>query len=149
MGDFFVDKLDAGVVLDAFGDELGELVAVYGKGNAGRNGRLLRALQNQGTEAAHFRFEQAGGFVDEDGAEGVAANEFREAVGDMGGGGRVRAHFVEAHGDAVLRGLPGGFRARQPAADDDEFGGFWNHAGILTQNAPLSAMDHRRACRSG
>jgi len=36
----------------------------------------------------------------------------------VGGGGALRAHFVQDYRDAARRDLPGGFGAREPAADD-------------------------------
>ena len=52
------------------------------------------------------------------GFQGVAANEFGEAIGLMGGGGAHGAHFVEHGGEAGFGDLPGGFGAGESAADD-------------------------------
>jgi hypothetical protein len=70
-------------------------------------------------EAAHLLMQEADrirfGVVR---AEGVGADELRETVGLVGIGAAHRAHLVEHHGHTGLRDLPGGFGAREPAADD-------------------------------
>jgi hypothetical protein len=52
------------------------------------------------------------------GTERVAANEFGEVFGMVGGAGLERTHFVEHDGDACLGDLPSGFGASDAAADD-------------------------------
>jgi hypothetical protein len=50
--------------------------------------------------------------------QGVTANEFAEIVGLVRGGTPVRAHFVQADGNARLRCLPRSFAARKTASND-------------------------------
>jgi hypothetical protein len=73
---------------------------------------------HDGTEAAEFFVQQTGGPIGGLGTEGVAANEFGEVFGMVGGAGLERAHFVEDDGDACLSDLPSGFGASEAAADD-------------------------------
>jgi hypothetical protein len=73
---------------------------------------------DDGTEATEFFVQQTGGPIGGLGTEGVAANEFGEVLGMVGGAGLVGAHFVEYDGDACLSDLPSGFGACDAAADD-------------------------------
>ena len=50
--------------------------------------------------------------------EGVAADEFGEAIGLMRGGAEDRAHFVKANIDAPLGELKCSFGAGETAADN-------------------------------
>jgi hypothetical protein len=51
--------------------------------------------------------------------EGVAANEFGEAVGLMRVRGADRAHFIENYLDAALGELPGSFGAGEATSGND------------------------------
>jgi hypothetical protein len=52
------------------------------------------------------------------GAKRIGTHEFGKAIGAMGLGHSVRAHFVEDNVNPCIRCLPGRFRAREAAADD-------------------------------
>jgi hypothetical protein len=62
--------------------------------------------------------EDAQRAVGQGAAHRVAADQLGQAVGDVRLGAALRAHLVEMNVDAAAGDLPGGFRARQPAADD-------------------------------
>jgi hypothetical protein len=50
--------------------------------------------------------------------EGIAADEFGEAVGLVRVGGLNGAHFVEGDRDAAFGQLPGGLRSGESATND-------------------------------
>ena len=79
---------------------------------------LLGGLEEERIEAAEFLLEEPGRGGFGLALEGVAADEFGEAVGLVRGGGAQGTHFVEDAGDAAAGDLPGGFGAGESAADD-------------------------------
>jgi hypothetical protein len=105
--------------LDLFRHGGRKTVAVDGQRAAGRNLVGVAAGHDQRAGKPHFGMQQADrvglGVV---GTKGIGADEFGETVGLVGVGPAHAAHFVQDHGDAGLRGLPGSFAAGKAAADD-------------------------------
>lgn len=66
--------------------------------------------------------EEARSAIRGHGSEGVAAHQFGEVLGVVGGAAADRAHFVEDDRDAGSGNLPGCFGARQASADDVDGG---------------------------
>ena len=76
------------------------------------------------------------------GAEGVGADQLRQTLGLVRGGGAHRAHLVQHHRHAGLGDLPGGFGAGEPAAD--HVNGF----GHRRQSSASRRSPERRLCAS-
>ncbi len=86
---------------------------------AGRHLVRVGRGHDQRAAGAHLGVQQAHGVVlGVVGAEGVGADELRQAVGLVRGGGDRRAHLVQHHARAGLGRLPRRLAARQAAADD-------------------------------
>jgi len=121
--DFFAAEFDAGVRDDGAGDFGGEDVAIDGEGVAAGDAGGVGAAENEGAEAAEFLLEEPGGGGFLLGFEGIAADQFGEAIGLVGGGGVDGAHFVEHGRVAGFGDLPGGFGAGEAATEDVDGGG--------------------------
>ena len=142
--DALADDGDVGMLLDRSRDFGGEGFAVDGERRAGGHAMRVGRAHDQRAERAHFLVEQADGIVlGIVGAEAVRADHLGEAVGFM----RRRhvaaaAHFAEAHAQARLGELPGGFGSGEPAADDVDVEG---HGVALSLRAkrsnPAAQMD--------
>jgi len=108
---------------DGKGDFGGEDFAIDGEGVAAGDAGLVGAAEDEGGEAAELLLEEPGGGGFLLGFEGIAADEFGEAIGLVGGGGAGGAHFIEHGGVAGFGDLPGGFGAGESAAEDVDGGG--------------------------
>ncbi len=124
---FLADDFDVRVVLDFRGDAAGEVFAVHCQRRARGKRGGFGAVQEHGVQVPEFVLQDAGGAVGQVRAKRVGADQFGKVAGEMRAGGDCGAHLVEPHFQPALGGLPGGFTARQPAADDGEGG----HEGIL------------------
>ena len=105
---------------------------------------LSAARMIERAERAHLLVEQADGIVlGIVGAEAVRADHLGEAVG-LVRRSRVAAaaHFAQAHAQARLGELPGGFGTGEAAADDVDVEG---HAGLLV---PLDRAIQRTCASS-
>lgn len=122
MREFLADDADEGVGGECLGDTGGKLYAVDREGSSGWDLSLLSDVEDKGAQCLHFIFEQTGSTIGEEGAEGVAADEFGEIGCLMGSGGFDGAHLVETYGEAALGQLPGGFTSGETAAHDNKFG---------------------------
>ncbi len=128
--DLLAADLDIGMGLERGGHGIGKGVAVDGQRAAGGQAGGIGALQDQRAGAAHLFMEEADGVVLEIvGAQGIGAHQFGQPLGLMGVGAAHRAHLVQHHGNAGLRRRPGGFRPRQPAADDVD--GVWHFSQVF------------------
>ncbi len=125
-------------------DQTGEDLAIHGERAATRHPRAVGALEQHGSEQAELRLEQSMRVDEFDALEGVAADEFGEAVGLVGGGADHRAHFDEGDRDAALGEGPGRFRAGQPPAEDGH--GHFDAAFVAVRRPPfLRGPEARRA----
>ncbi len=117
--DPLADEFDIGMRLDRAGDALREAVAIHRQRRAGGHAVRVAFAQDQRTQRAHLGMQQPDrvllGIV---GAEAVRADQFGELVGLVRGGAFDAAHFAEAHLEAGLGELPGGFGSGEAAADD-------------------------------
>ena len=93
--------------------------AVDGKRAA--RGQLVgvRSLHHQRTQPAHLGVKETdGAALSVVGAERVRADQLGELSGFMRRGRTNRAHFVQHHGHAAARDLPGGLGTGEAAAND-------------------------------
>ncbi len=116
--DFVAAEFDPGLGGDGLGDAFGEEVAIYGESVAAGNARCLGRGEQQGIQAAEFLLQKPGRGGKGLALERVAANQFREAAGLVGGRRTRGTHFMQDGGEAAAGDLPGGFGARKSAADD-------------------------------
>ena len=101
------------------GDGSRESIAVDGQRAPSRKPVLLGHFHHQTARCAHFPMDQAHGIaLVVVGAEGVRADHLGEVASAVGEGAGLGPHLVQDHGDAKVRGGPGGFGARHAAADD-------------------------------
>ena len=97
----------------------GEAVTVDGQRTACRQLVPVGRPHDQRAGAPHFLVQEADGIVLRIvGAEGIGADEFGQAVGEMGFGAAHRPHLVQHDGNAGGHKLPGRFAACEPATDD-------------------------------
>ena len=111
-------QFDERLGFDGGGDFGGEDVAIHGERVAAGYARLLCGGEQQRIQAAQFLFEQPGrgGFLLR--FQRIAAHQFGQPVGLVRRRAARGTHFVERDAQAAARDLPGGFRARQSAAED-------------------------------
>ena len=122
-GDLAALDRDQRVLRELARDRGRETIAVDGERAAGRQLVGVAGSHDQRAGAAHLLVQQAdrvGGRVV--GAERVGADELGQAVRLVRLGGAHGPHLVQHDGDAGLRDLPGGLRAREAAADDVDGG---------------------------
>ncbi len=92
--------------------------AVDRERGAGRHARDVRRAHHQRAEPPHLLFEETDGVIEFVAAEGIAADQFRQAVRLVDGGRTDRPHLVKSDRNTVRRGLPRSFAAREAASDD-------------------------------
>ena len=124
--DFFADDRDERMRGQLAGDDLGEPLAIDGESGARGNPAGFRGAHHERAEPPHFFFEEADGVIELVAAEGIAADQFGEAIGFVHGGRAHRPHLVERDRHALRRGLPRGLGAGQAAADDVDVEGHWS-----------------------
>jgi len=96
----------------------GEALAVDRQGPAGRHLMSIARRQDDRVQPPHLGVQQAHGVAGPVvGAEGVGADQFGQLIGVVGLGAANRPHLVQDHRNPGLGDLPGGFRAREAAAD--------------------------------
>src|SRR5574341_549927 len=105
------------MLLDAPGDQAGELLPTDRQRATRRNASSIGALQDQGVQAAQLCLEQAARAIRKIGTKRVAAYQLGKAGGYVSRRGPLWAHLPESYRHTTLRDLPGCFTARQPAAD--------------------------------
>ena len=107
------------MVVQGPADGGGKSVAVDRQGAAGGNLVGVGRTHDQRPQPAHFGVQQpdrvVGGIVR---TKRIGAHQFGEAIGAVGLGHPVGAHFVEDYADACTGNLPGRFRAGEAGADD-------------------------------
>ena len=101
---------------------LGEANAIDRQRGAGRDSRQVGGAHDERAEPPHFFLEKADCVIELVAAEGVAADELREPVGLVDGGGPDRPHLVDDDRHVERRGLPRGLAPREAAADDGDHG---------------------------
>src|SRR6266550_5668668 len=117
MGDLTTNYRDVPVSRDPSLESLRKRHTIDRECATTRNARVVRGLQHNAAELPHLGFEQAVRVRRFDRFEGVAADEFGEALRLMRGRHLDRAHLVERYTDATLGEGPGGFAARKAAPD--------------------------------
>ena len=107
-------------------DGFRECVAIDGKSSSGGETVAVGRLYDQPASLPHFPVKKTDRVVlVVIGPEGVRADHFGIIAGLMGKGARARSHFVQDHRNPLFGGLPGGFGASQPAADDMKWSTHW------------------------
>ena len=110
---------DEGMLRQRLGDGRREAFAVDRKRPARRHFVLIAHAHDERSGAAHFLMQEADGVACRIvRAEGIGADELRQAFALMCIGHAPGAHFMEDDGNAGLRCLPGSLAAGQAAADD-------------------------------
>jgi hypothetical protein len=131
------------MTIDLIGYELRKLFSIDGQRATSGDFRLVGAGHDQRVEAAEFGFQHPAGTIREIGAEGIAAYQFGEVGGLMGGGRFLRAHFPQNDVDAAFGSLPGSFRTGQSAAD------YLKCPPTLQMVSPATSISGRRSTPSG
>ena len=117
--DFLAADLDQRLVLKRRSDRGGKAIAVDRKRSAGRQHVGVGRAHHQRAEPAHFLVQEAdGAALRVVGAERVRANELGEISRLVHCGRAQRPHFVQHHGHAAARELPGRLRTGEAAADN-------------------------------
>ena len=117
--DFLAADVDQRLALDRRGDRGGKALAVDGERSAGRQLVGVGRAHHQRTEPPHLGMQKPdGASFRVVGAERVRTNQLGELSGLVHGGRANRPHFVQHHGHAAARDLPGGLGTGKAAADD-------------------------------
>ena len=126
-GDLLPSQVNQRMASDAGGDLRGEGFPVDGQGGAARQRVRTGGAHQQAAQQQQFPLEDAQGPVLQQGAHAVAADQFGQPVALVRRGAPDRTHFVQDHGPAPFRQLPGRLAACQAASDDRDRGWGWGH----------------------
>ena len=100
-GDLFARQRDQRMLVNRLRHASREQLAIDRERSAGGHARDLGGMHDERVEPPHLFLEQADGVVQLVSAEGIAADELREAIGLVDFGRPDRPHFVDGDGNAA------------------------------------------------
>ena len=132
-GHFLANHRDQRLGFDRSGYRIRKAVAIDRESAACGHLVAIGRRHDQRSGEPHFRMQNAhrtGGRIIR--AKRIRADQFGKAIGLVGVGHALAAHFVEDHGNAAAGNLPGRFRAGETAADYVDGGGCVRHVAALS-----------------
>ena len=109
-----------GVAANLLGNGLGKAVAIHRQGAPRLHPVPVGTGQDERAHPPQLLLQQPHRVLQLVGAQGVGAHQLPKPGGVVGGGHFFRLHLPQDHGDAPPGQLPGGLRAGQARADDDD-----------------------------